>query len=171
MLAAVRQKISANPQIRNIQLFNDQEKSQLSGKNFQIAVSFFNVINYIQTQEVLTAFFSFINSCQARGAIFIFDCYKFENFSEGEKTSNITLQFDDRIITRNTKSNFFYEKQSVIVEEEFLDGEKLLLKNANKYKVWPREKIIESLNNSGFKLIEILNKKTPNQIIFITQKS
>jgi SAM-dependent methyltransferase len=73
MIALAKRKLRAG---RNLRLdFRCTDISRVTEKGFQLAVSLFNVVNYVQDTERLFAFFQSIRERLIRGGIFIFDVW------------------------------------------------------------------------------------------------
>lgn len=167
---------------QNVQ-FDSVSLKKISENNFDLAVSLFNVVNYIDSAKKLENFFKGINDNLKNKGIFIFDCWNgIAALRDEPKTIKKVLKFDNETI----------EIESI--PKTNLLAQKVLMQNKVKIKVpkqtdinfsfrytstlWTPKNLKEILVSSGFNDILISTWQSPNKpanykdwkILFICQK-
>lgn len=159
------------------------EVGKIKGRNFDLAVSLFNVVNYINSAPDLLSFFKEISKRLKKGRPFIFDSwngiaaiidpprFKRVNLAAGNRKIKITIKPE--------KLNLF--RQSVSISNEVVVRDK---KHVSSFKfsydqtLWTPNQIIDFLKLAGFKVLSILPKDRPSakadqnawKIMFVCQK-
>ena len=163
--------------------FYCQDIRQLVASNFDLAVSLFNVVNYINRVEDLLTFFSAVQKRLRAEGVFIFDCWNGIAASlDVPQQKQTQVSYGEEMIQVSTLPYTDLMKQSVTVDNEvdiLLNGQ-LQTHFSFKYcqKLWSPAIISNLLEMAGFNILKITAWMKPDilathntwKIMFLCQK-